>query len=101
MKTPPQWMIDLNFLAGSKNRLMVFVWIVQNPGKFAGDIAIGAGVSRPTASQMIRQLETAGFIIGDLPPHMRRGRAVRYSANRRRLAILRRSVADHLGDPSR
>lgn len=97
--TYPQWLTDLNHIASSKQRAFVLAWIVENPGTYTGQILEGTGVDRTALSRLLRELENYELITGDVPMGDRRGRTVRYSPNRRKLAAAMKNTAAAFAPP--
>lgn len=93
-------MLDLNHIGSSKQRAAVLAWIVAHPGSYTGQIMEGTGIDRTAMSRLLRELENYDLITGDVALGDRRGRTVRYSPNRRKLAAAVRNISAHYSPPT-
>lgn len=88
------WIYTLRSLAASKERLLILQYLgSQDTGVFSSTIAEKTGIKATTLSRMLRELEDAGFIHGDLAASERRGRAVRYTLQPNRVRSTLRNAA--------
>lgn len=62
-------------------RMTVLRFLLDNPGSSRPGIVAGTGVSQGSASVALRELEELGYVTADVEAP-RKGRSVRYSANR-------------------
>lgn len=88
------WISDLRRLAGSEQRLRLLTILAEQDKPVYHREILEALHERgwtinPTAvSRMLRELEEAGYIAGDLDKQVRRGRTLHYTVNRAALSKL-------------
>lgn len=60
-------------------------YLVDHPDSYFGQIQEATDVPTATATRYLAELEAHGFIVGDIPSELRRGRSVRYTVNAERI----------------
>lgn len=73
---------------GNRARLSVIRFLQENGPSLRADIAEATGLANPTLGHHLSELERIGAVTADLPPDRRRGRSVRYAADKRALRQL-------------
>ena len=100
------WITSLRQLAGSEQRLRVLAVLASHPEPMFHRQIMDALDERgqrvhPTGlGKMLRELESFGYISGDLAQELRHGRTVRYTINHDAVASVLDAARDAL-DPKR
>ena len=88
MPTADEWIVQLRNLTGGEQRLRVLAILAEHDTPIYHEDIRDTFTTldwnfHPTGlSKVLRELETDGYITGDVPQDRRRGRAVRYTLNR-------------------
>lgn len=106
--TPPSddWIANLRQLAGGEQRLRVLAVLAsQSEPVFHRQIVdaleeCGHRIHPTGLGKILRELETFGYITGDLAQELRHGRTVRYTINHDAVAAILEAARDAL-DPKR
>lgn len=77
---PPRAAAAQKAISGTA-RVSVLRYVLDHPGSSRPGIVAGTGVSLGSASVALRELEELGYVAADVE-EPRKGRTVRYSANR-------------------
>lgn len=92
-----EWITPAMLLFSSRQGLQVLEYLADPVhGRHMGGIRKGTGIAATSLGNVVRKLESAGLLHGDLPPEQRRGRSVNYALNTTRITKIITDAHKHL-----